>query len=312
MKGKHLSTLLLLASAIGVNGAAQAQTVRGLGHPQKSSIEATDRVPNGKGWGEPDRNVVPATTSGGKNGISYHGGKVMLGTSHIYYIWYGNWGEAAQSILLNLASSIGGTRYFNINTTYYNAAKAHVSKYTTYHGSAADHYSKGTRLNDAAVQAVVAKTISSGRLPKDSNGVYFVLTSRDVKETSGFCTAYCGWHSHATIDGTDIKFAFVGDASQQCPSACEQQISRSPNGHPGADGMASVIAHELSESVTDPDLNAWYDGNGEENADKCAWGFGAMKTASNASKYNITLGGRDYLIQRNWVNANGGYCAMGY
>jgi len=26
----------------------------------------------------------------------------------------------------------------------------------------------------------------------------------------------------------------------------------------------------------------------------------------------MKLGGRDYLIQRNWVNASGGYCAKSY
>ena len=38
--------------------------------------------------------------------------------------------------------------------------------------------------------------------------------------------------------------------------------------------MASIIAHELEEAATDPDLNAWYDRRGDENADKCAWTFG--------------------------------------
>ena len=76
--------------------------------------------------------------------------------------------------------------------------------------------------------------------------------------------------------------------------------------------MASIIAHELEEAVTDPDLNAWYDRRGYENADKCAWTFGTTSTASNGSIYNVTLGPRQYLIQRNWVNASGGYCSMSY
>ena len=48
--------------------------------------------------------------------------------------------------------------------------------------------------------------------------------------------------------------------------------------------MASIIAHELEEATTDPDLNAWYDRRGEENADKCAWTLpGATSTAGNGS-----------------------------
>jgi hypothetical protein len=97
----------------------------------------------------------------------------------------------------------------------------------------------------------------------------------------------------------------------RCPSACEAQSSTSPNGNAGADGMASIIAHELEESVTDPELNAWYDTRGQENADKCAWTFGTTYNAGGALA-NMKLGSRDYLIQRNWVNASGGFCAKSY
>ena len=76
--------------------------------------------------------------------------------------------------------------------------------------------------------------------------------------------------------------------------------------------MVSVVAHELEEAVTDPNLNAWYDNRGYENADKCAWTFGTTYNATNGSKANMNLGGRDYLIQRNWVNASGGYCSISY
>ena len=85
----------------------------------------------------------------------------------------------------------------------------------------------------------------------------------------------------------------------------------SPNGDMGADAMASVIVHEIEEAATDPQLNAWYDSRGYENADKCAWNFGTTSTASGY-KYNLTMNGRRYYIQQNWVNASGGYCALSY
>ncbi|HSR08245.1 MAG TPA: hypothetical protein VLM42_13915, partial [Bryobacteraceae bacterium] len=49
-----------------------------------------------------------------------------------------------------------------------------------------------------------------------------------------------------------------------------------------------------------------------ENADKCAWTFGSEYKATNGSLANMKLGARDYLIQQNWVNAGGGYCALSY
>ncbi len=274
-----------------------------------------DLTPTGRGIGtrlkpgnQSDHIGVEPSARRTGNGINYHGGPVLLGTVHVYYIWYGNWsGNSATSILPDLAMTIGGSPYFKINTTYYNGSGQKVSGSVAYQGSIMDDYSQKTALSDSAVEAIVSTAISNG-LPLDSNGVYFVLTSADVNETSGFCTQYCGWHTSGTINGTDIKYAFIGDPDR-CPSACEAQTI-SPNGNAGADGMASIIAHELEESVTDPDLNAWYDQRGEENADKCAWTFGAESTLSDGAKYNVTLGGRNYLIQRNWVNASGGYCAM--
>ena len=74
--------------------------------------------------------------------------------------------------------------------------------------------------------------------------------------------------------------------------------------------MASVLSHELEETVTDPLGNAWFDGSGEENADKCAWTFGVTQSTKASGKYNMTFGGRNWLIQQNWVNAKGGYCAL--
>jgi hypothetical protein len=57
-----------------------------------------------------------------------------------------------------------------------------------------DNYGRGTNLSDSDIQTIVTTAISGG-LPKDTAGVYFVLTSADVNETSGFCTAVL-WMAH--------------------------------------------------------------------------------------------------------------------
>ncbi|HKD05319.1 MAG TPA: IPT/TIG domain-containing protein [Bryobacteraceae bacterium] len=255
-----------------------------------------------------------AGTSGSPsgNGILYHNGPLMLGLVNIYYVWYGNWSvdPNALPILQYLAQNIGGSPYFAINTTYTNGSGTPVANMVAFAGSTNDNYSQGTTLSDSGVFAVASHAITSGSLPLDTNGVYFVLTSPDVKESSGFITQYCAWHSYGMVNGSPIKFAFVGDAATQGLGACAEQTAHSPNGDVGADAMASVLIHELEESVTDPLLNAWYDSQGNENADKCAWTFGTTYTTANGSVANMKLGGRDYLIQRNWVNASGGYCAL--
>lgn len=298
--------IFLLVTSLFISVTAQAGVTR--------QDSGEDFVPTGKGWGVPG----VAKSAAGKaqrntnsNGIVYHGGPIMLGTTHAYYIWYGNWaGNSATTILNDFGAALGGSPYYNINTTYFDASNRSISNAMLLMGSTSDSYSLGTVLSDANITTIVANAINSGSLPADANAVYFVLTSADVTETSGFCTQYCGWHTHAAIAGLDIKYSFVGNPDQ-CPNACSSQAI-SPNGNPGADAMASIVAHELVEAVTDPDLNAWYDRSGKENADKCAWTFGATYTTANGSLANMQLAGKNYLIQQNWVNAGGGYCALSY
>jgi hypothetical protein len=262
---------------------------------------------HGEGDGKPAR---PGGGGSSSNGINYHGGPVITTGTNAYIIWYGNWAsDTATSILPDLLSNIGGSPYFNINTTYYNAANQHVLNSVTYKQSTTDNYSQGkTNLSDNQIASIVSTALNNKSLPVDPNGVYFVLTSSDVTK-SGFLTQYCGWHTYGTYGTTAIKYAFVGDPGSDWH--CAQQTSVSPNGNVGADAMASVISHELEEATTDPQLNAWYDQRGQENADKCAWTFGATYTA-NGALANMKLGSRDFLIQRNWVNASGGYCSLSY
>jgi len=246
--------------------------------------------------------------------IAYHGGPVIHGTFNIYYVWYGNWsGNTAMQILPDLASNIGGSPHYNINTTYYDDTGTHVSNSVAYGGSVVDSYSRGSTITADDVKDIVADAIKPNKLPKDENGLYFVLSSADVNESTGFCTDYCARHDHAQIKGAQIKYAFVGN-----PDRCKDQCllenkTVSPNGNPGADGMAASIVHELNGAATDPLGNAWYfNANHFENGDQCAWTYGTTVPQPNGSSANVTLGTRNYLLQRNWVNDGCGHCAISY
>ena len=243
------------------------------------------------------------------NGISYHNGPVMKGTVNVYYVYYGSWTDGQKALLEAFAASIGGSPYMAINTTYGDTV-GNVSGQISFGGSTTDPGTK-TTLADSDIASIVSSALSSGRLQNDPNGVFFVLTAAGIGESSGFLTQYCGWHTYGTFGGNNTKYAFVGNAAGPSFGSCAVQTS-SPNNDPGVDAMISVMAHELEESASDPNLNAWYDSQGYENADKCAWTFGTTYQAANGSLANMNLGGKDYLIQRNWVNASGGYCALSY
>ncbi len=268
--------------------------------------------PDGKGGGTLLNHNNNAAIGGN---IKYHGGPVIQGAVNVYLIWYGNWsGNTAVAITEDLITGLSGSPYYRINTTYGgNPGRVRCSSTVNLAGSTTDNYSQGTSLTDTGVFNVVSSAITSGRLPKDGNAVYFVLTSSDVNETSGFCSSYCGWHTYGTVTGTTVQYSFVGNPDR-CITSCAWQSTNSPNGNPGADGMASIIAHELEEAHTDPQLNAWYDTIGQENADKCAWTFGTTYNPGNGSQANMKLGTRDYLIQQNWSKPLGQAqaCAIAY
>ena len=282
-----------------------------------SGSQNKDIRPNGRGdriRGAPPKALAGAVTTG--NGINYHNGPV-LHSINVYYIWYGDWNgldPTGPPILTDFVSNEGGSRYFAINTTYGDTT-GNVPNAVTFAGQTTLAGNSTSLADNDIANIVSAALVQFGGTP-DTNGVYFVLTAPGINETSGFLTKYCGWHTHGsfTNGGTtsDIKYAFVGNASGPSLASCAEQTSSSPNGDPGADAMVSVIAHELEETATDPDLNAWYDSSGEENADKCAWTFGTTYTASNGSLANMNLGTRDYLVQQNWLNAEGGMCTLSY
>ncbi len=232
--------------------------------------------------------------------LTNHGGQVIT-TPSVYVIWYGNWAQGngtdtagGQQIVTDFFQHIGGSPYYKINSTYTGSG---ITGNVNYGGSTSVAYPYGASLSDAVIQTVVSDAITGGHLPNDANGLYFVLTSSDVTASSGFCTQYCGWHSWGTIAGSNHRFSFVGNAAR-CITSCAAQ-STGPNGNAGVDGMVSVIAHELEEAATDPDGKTWYARTGYENGDDCAWTFGTSTLGSNGAYYNMTLGTRNYLIQRN-------------
>jgi hypothetical protein len=253
--------------------------------------------------------------------LPFQGGSIMTAPT-MYFIWYGNWapGNTTKTIVEDFASNLGGSPYFNINTGYTgNPTALRASSSVAFGGSTSVGSFNGTALSTADVASTVDTVIGLGLLPNDSNGVYFVLTSSEVSQTTSdggtFCGSFCGWHTFGTSTVSDRKYAFIGGANR-CPSACTWEKIGSnflsgPNGNAEADGMVSSIAHELTEAITDPYFNGWTDPSApsslSENGDLCNWTSNETYTVGGNSA-NMHLGSRDYLVQTNWVQTPFGGC----
>lgn len=260
-----------------------------------------------------------------KNAITYHGGPLMTGTSGVYFVWYGCWDDTcgnagdttAQSILTDFVSNVGGSPYFQINALYPNLFGQAPSGALLYGGSVFDRYSHGMELTASDIAGIVADQLVNNGLPQDPSGIYVVIASADVGSVAtGFCVASAlGHHGTVMALGSQFQYAFLGNPNR-CPRiAAPQFFSRkaelpTPNGNLAGDAMASTLAQLLSEIVTDPTGGGWFDRNGLENAAKCVNQFGQTYLTGNGARANLRLGGRDYLIQENWVNDRKGHCAM--
>jgi len=247
--------------------------------------------------------------------ILYHAGPIMPATSNVYLIWYGNWAgrEATVSLLTDFVTSFGGSPYARILTTYPNASGVTPSGGLLYGGWINNYYSHSSSITDADVQGIITAVLNGQGLPVDSRGIYLVMTSPDVY-FDGFCTDECQYHKHFVLNGAPLKYAVIGNPDR-CPASCAAQFASgalSPNGDPAGDAMVSWMAHVLNETITDPLGTAWYDRYGLEISDKCIGLFGQTYTTSTGARANMQLGGRDYLVQQNWLNDRKGRCALSY
>ena len=88
----------------------------------------------------------------------------------MYIIWYGTWTDSAKTIIQNFVENVGATPFWAINNAYGVGA-------ITFKQSIDDaEYSQGKNLTTP--WNVEKNAFSKELLPKDTNGIYLVLTSR--------------------------------------------------------------------------------------------------------------------------------------
>lgn len=150
--------------------------------------------------------------------ITYHvGGTVISEPLTIYYIYYGAWSAAQKAVIKTFTDGLGASDWWGMSTKYYalNNGKTFVTSSITYGKDVDDNYSMGKQLTGGSTQKIVQSKLNDGSLPYDINGIYFLLTSKDVSESSGpsntFCANYCGYHApRFTPSGQPILIAMAG------------------------------------------------------------------------------------------------------
>jgi len=250
--------------------------------------------------------------------ILYHGGPVMVSAKDLYVIYYGSFTATQHNILDTFLQNLGGTGAYNVNSEYTNGSGqsvANVLNYSPSTDSFNDAYSLGTSLSSGFDTTIIHNAIANGHLPSDVNGIYILTVSPDVKLPKSVWCAY-HWHSTSIVTGEDIKYAVAPDPPTSLYPSCSGNVANfsdttSPNGDIGMDAVTDDLIHELSETASDPDGNAWFTKNGEENGDLCNFVYGNTFLAANGSHANHVFGTRSYLVQTIWDRV-GSFCALSH
>jgi hypothetical protein len=90
----------------------------------------------------------------------------------VYIIWYGTWTATAKNIIQNFVTNVGTTPFWAINNAYGVGA-------ITFKQSIDDaEYSQGKNVTWQLIWNIVENALNKDLLPKDTHGIYLVLTSR--------------------------------------------------------------------------------------------------------------------------------------
>jgi hypothetical protein len=173
-------------------------------------------------------------------------------------------------------------------------------------------------FTQAQLQTEVSNFVAAHSLPKGPNVQYLVFTPQNVgscfDSSSSSCAYknYCAYHGHLGTGSTQIVYANMPWSynTPNCDAVALWNFGYA-NGS-AIDPEVGVLSHEIIETMTDVDLNAWYDGVGNEIGDKCAYNYDGVHVGSGTTGlksdglglYNQFAGGDYYLMQTEFSNRN--------
>jgi hypothetical protein len=263
--------------------------------------------------------ALTSSQPGRIGGITYGGGPVMTGRVNVYVIYYGQFDSnfaKARSIVEYFISNWGASHSYGVLRSY-TGSNGRVAPELALAGVWPDTSAPGATLSETDVQTVVTTAIQNNTFPSDPNGIYLVILGSNMSATLGsgnnLCSQFCGYHDRATLLGADLKYGLVGAGN--CTTC---QIVSAPNGLLWAENIVNTMAHEIAETVTDPDGNAWgSQAKNDEVGDKCNFNFSErhnlpVNSNGNVIQATAKVGLNYYTIQSLWTPTNGGGCYSGY
>lgn len=282
--------------------------------------------------------------------LTFHGGPVQHGQK-LYTIFWAPSGyympSAYVSSINQFITNFSGADYtpttdFSVAQQYYDTSGAGASKrfvpYAlslggTFRDTAAypansctdQQNSTNTKvcLDQAQEAAQVQAFVTAHSLPKGQSVEYLLFTPFNVgscfaaNDVSTNCsyTGYCAYHSYiGSTSSPGSQIVWANQPWEFEETGCDLQYMGYGAGYASgssADPEVSTLSHELIETMTDVNLNAWYDSSGNEIGDKCAYVYNGSAQATftgllnnGLGYWNQAAGGDEYLMQDEFSNRN--------
>jgi uncharacterized protein YjdB len=221
-----------------------------------------------------------------------HGGDVAPRT-RTFALWWGDrslYPPDVETTAEALLGGLNGSSYFGIAEQYFRGARAT----TKFAGSARDSSPPPSVAADASMNNIgpaACRALASLGVAPASGDVVVVFGSAGITFPPG-SHPYCGWHSWWVCDGTNVPVIYIPNPGRTGGCIGAGQLISCNSASDVANATSTFIVHELMESITDPYITAWFDGNAQELADKCVSSFGC-----------VHLGTMTFQIQGAYSNA---------
>jgi hypothetical protein len=244
----------------------------------------------------------PARVSAAHPNFSYHGGPVVSCAQVYSSFWGGAWQTDPEHIKLvgrlnQFLTDLVASKFMNVLHQY--GVNGGVFLRSTFVQGISPS------LTDHDIQNIIQSLIDLKVLPEPTNATNTIVLmiylddSTSVNDPGGIvmCAAAgddaFGYHSFFTTKaGHPFYYAVMPGLSDNCLKAsCSSDAGCSLHlAEAREQRLTQVTSHEFAELVTDPQLNAWFEGNaGGENGDIC-----------NGEAATISVGHDTWTVQRTY------------
>ena len=328
MRSKTLGAMLIALSALAVcaapAGAIVANTANGrVGYLPLNGSPASAAAP--KGFTEPT----------GEPPLVYHGGPVMHSHAAYAIFWApsgfsfpAGYTAAIEDFLKNVAADSGKPSNVYSVSAQYTDGTGHAAYSDTYEDAgptrpptrpvapvrrtsalAANRSPPASPTPNWKTRSNPSSTPRAGRTGwEPSTTSSSRLTPEAASARPWPRAASTGNSAPTTASANPPETSTPTSATRQATCSAAASGSTPTASHKGnVDDTLSSLSHEANESITDPELNAWFDFEGFENGDECRntpeeEDFGSPLGGAPGALFNQEIGSANYYLQQEWSN----------